>query len=207
MTGPTRTKILCVWIAVFAAMAGCTSVRTTDPPRSATEQFLISTAAGLAVEQLSAEPLRARSVFIDASLLSVIDQGFIVAELRSHLLLAGARLAGKREDAEAVVEVRSGGSGIDRYDLLLGLPALPLGTVASAAGAPSIPITTPELALFKNTRQWGFTSVAIVAYWRDSGEVIATSGPFVGRSMREDWWFFGVGPRSVGNIPTTKPLE
>ena len=192
---------------LLATAGGCTTVRTSDPPRTATEQFLLSTAATMAIEQLSADQLRGRSVFIDSSYLSVIDQSYIVGEVRGHLLMAGAKLATQRDQSEAVVEVRSGGSGIDRYEFLLGIPALPLGTLATAAGMPSVPVTTPEVALFKNTRQWGFTSIAIVAYWRDSGEVIASSGPFVGRSHREDWWFFGLGPKSISNIPTTKPLE
>lgn len=194
-------------IALVGLLGACTTVRTTDPPRTATEQFLISKAATLAIEQLSADALRGRSVFVDTSFLSVIDQAFLNGELRAHLLLAGVKMAGARDQAEAIIEVRSGGSGIDRYEFLLGVPALPIGTLATAAGAPAIPVTTPELALLKNTRQWGFTSVAIVAYWRDSGEVIGSSGPFVGRSNREDWWFLGIGPKSISNIPTTQPLE
>ena len=200
-----RARMLLV--AALAAIGGCTTVRTSDPPRTATEQFMLSTATTLAIEQLSAEPLRGRSVFIDNAYLSVIDQAFIIGELRGYLLMAGAKVTGQRDQAEAIVEVRSGGSGIDRYEFLLGIPALPLGSLASAAGMPAIPLTTPELAIFKNTRQWGFTSVAIVAYWRDTGEVIGSSGPFVGRSHREDWWFLGLGPKSISNIPTTQPLE
>jgi hypothetical protein len=198
-----RTSVL--FLAVLCG--GCTTVRTTDPPRTATEQFLLSTATTLAVEQLSIDALRGRSVYVDSSYLSVIDQAFIIGEIRAHLLMAGAKIAAQRDQAEAVIEVRSGGSGVDRYEFLLGIPALPLGSMASAAGMPAVALTSPELALIKRVRQWGFTGVALVAYWRGTGEVIAASGPFVGRSHREDWWFFGMGPKSISNIPTTEPLE
>ena len=44
---------------------------------------------------------------------------FYVAELRNKLLVAGVRLAEKREKAQIVLEVRSGGIGIDRLTMLL----------------------------------------------------------------------------------------
>jgi len=47
--------------------------------------------------------------------------------------------------------------------------------------------------------------VAYIAYWADSGEVVAASGPFVGRTIRDDYWFFGYGPRTIGNIPPAQP--
>jgi hypothetical protein len=38
----------------------------------------------------------------------------------------------------------------------------------------------------------------------DTGEVIASSGPFVGKTYREDLWILGAGPRTTGNIPPAK---
>jgi hypothetical protein len=37
--------------------------------------------------------------------------------------------------------------------------------------------------------------------------VVHESGPFIGRTTRDDWWVFGFGPRTVGNIPTTDPTD
>jgi hypothetical protein len=111
------------------------------------------------------------------------------------------QLVSKRDDAEIVLEVRSGGLGIDRLEFLLGIPALYLGGTTSTTPTGQLPVATPELALIKSTRQRGFASVAFVAYWTDTGELVATSGPFIGRTFREDYWFFGVGPRTIGNIP------
>jgi hypothetical protein len=65
-------------------------------------------------------------------------------------------------------------------------------------------VATPELAIVKTTRQKGYASIAYIAYWADTGEVIASSGPFVGRTYREDLWIFGAGPRTTGNIAPTK---
>ena len=64
-----------------------------------------------------------------------------------------------------------------------------------------MPVSTPELAILKSTKQRGFASVAIIAYRGNTGELIAQSGPFIGRTVRDDYWIFGLGPRTIGNIP------
>ena len=204
-----RFKLLipCVLFALLGlAGGGCASIRVTDPPRSATEQFLLSESTRKAVDQLSADALRDRSVFVDTSYLISSafpspENLFYVAELRSKLLISGVRLAEKREAAQIVLEVRSGGIGVDRLEYLLGIPSIYVsGALETDAGA-NAPLATPELAIIKNTKQLGFASAAFVAYWRDTGELVASSGPFIGRTLRDDWWFFGFGPRTIGDIP------
>ena len=189
--------------ALAVGTGGCATIRTTDPPRTATEQFLLSGAAARAIEQLSSESLRDRRVFLDTTYLgssqTANEYAFLVGELRAKLLLSGIRLVPKREEAQILVELRSGGLGIDRLEFLLGIPALYLPQASS--GTAGAPVATPELAIIKSTKQRGFASVAYVAYWADTGEVVAHSGPFIGRTVREDWWIFGTGPRTVGNIP------
>lgn len=202
---PFRTLFFLAMLtaALSPGLGGCATVRVTQPTRTATEQFLLSEAAVQAVHQLSADVMRDRSVYVDDRFYHSYDNEFVVGELRAYLLLNGARVVDDRDDAQLVVEPRSAGIGIDRYDYLLGLPqvllpAAPIEGVETGDGT----IILPELALIKRVRQRGFASVALVAYWRDSGEIIASSGPFIGHTERDDWWFFGFGPRSSGNIPT-----
>lgn len=194
---------------------GCATIRVTDPPRTATEQFLLSGAVTRAVEQLSFNELRDRIVWVESNTLvpgqPSQEANFMVAEVRAKLLESGVRLTSRRESAEVILEVRSGGIGIDRLEFLLGIPAAYLGAFTGAAtggaaggGATTPGLATPELAIIKSTKQRGFAGVAIVAYWADSGELLATSGPFIGRTLREDFWIFGTGPRTVGNIPPTE---
>jgi hypothetical protein len=204
-----RGAVLCLGLFLIASSGvGCATIRVTDPTRTATEQFLMSEATRKAVDQLSAEALRDREVFVDTSFLVTSayptpENLFLVAELRNKLLLGGVRLADKRDHAKIVLEVRSGGIGIDRLEYLLGLPAVYLSKDVSGTGTQT-PIATPELAIVKNTKQLGFAGVAFVAYWADTGELVAGSGPFVGKTLREDWWFFGFGPRTIGDIPPTE---
>src|SRR5262245_60438 len=163
--------------AMILVAAGCSQTRVTDPPRTATEQFLLSRAAAEAVGQLSFDVLRGRRVFVDPEYFAASEQAFVLGELRARLLLSGVQIVRDVNEAQVVLEVRSSGVGIDRNDFLLGIP--------------SIGQVTPELSVVRNREQRGIAGVSYVAYWAKTGEVVAASGPFISRSFRDDWWFFG----------------
>lgn len=189
-------------------LGACTStIRVTDPPRTATEQFLLSQAAARAVEQLSMDGLRGRRVFVDAEYFAASELSFVLGELRARMLMGGVQLMPDRDRAQIIVEVRSGGVGIDKEDFLLGIPSIIVNAGSDDSTATSTPLATPELAIVKNINQVGVASVAFIAYWKDTGEVVTTSGPYIGRTLRDDWWFFGFGPRTIGNIAPVEPEE
>jgi len=177
----------------------------------------MTAAAQSAVNQLSVDALRDRTVFIDTSWLVPTTQPtapfaglqqtiaqqpgleylFLIGELRAKLLKSGVRLMPTKDRAEVVLEVRSGALSVNRLEFLLGVPA----TAIPAAATSGIPVTTPDISILKSTKQYGWASVAYVAYWANTGELLAISGPFVGRTAREDYWILGTGPRTIGNIP------
>jgi uncharacterized protein DUF6655 len=198
-----RSLFLVLFFGLVGIINGCANIRVTDPQRTATEQFLLSVAAVEAVKPLSFEVLHGRKAYIDSAFFAPAEKEFVLGELRAKLLESGVHLLPAREKAEIVIEVRSGGVGIDRYESLLGIPALmaPSAATSAASGTPMATLITPELAISKKIRQVGFASIAYVAYWADSGEIVASSEPSIGKTYREDWWFLGFGPRSVGNIP------
>src|SRR5438067_1584790 len=85
-----RGATFCLLAAVLWLSRGCATIRVTDPTRTATEQFLLSEATRRAVEQLSAEALRDREVYVDTSYLVTSayptpENLFLVAELRNKL--------------------------------------------------------------------------------------------------------------------------
>lgn len=196
---------------------GCASIRVTDPPRTASEEFLLSGAAQKAVDQLTVDALRDRLVWIETGYListtQPFDRSFLVGEvrqpsfedvyliaaMRAKLLQSGVRLAKRRDQAQIVVEMRSGGLSIDRIEFLLGIPSTAVPSYNNAVS--TIAVATPELSILKSTKQHGFASVAYVAYWADTGELLTASGPYVGRTIREDYWILGTGPRTIGDIP------
>ena len=196
---------------------GCTTIRVTDPPAAADMQFLMTGAAEEAVRQLSVDALRDRTVFVDTSWLipttsptapdptleatftkqPSLEHLFLIGELRAKLLKSGVRLVANRSQAQVVLEVRSGALSVNRLEFLLGISSTVLPTAAVAG----VNVAVPEVSILKMTKQNGWASVAIVAYWKDSGELLAVSGPFIGHTRRQDIWIFGTGPRTVGTIP------
>jgi hypothetical protein len=159
---------------------------------------LLSKAAQDAIDGLSFESIHGRTVFLDAVNFSPAEKDFVLSEFRAKLLNSGVNITMDKEQAEIVVDVRSGGVGIDRYESLLGIPSFAPPVSALTGG---VSIVTPELAITKKIRQAGFASISYVAYWIDTGEIVASSGPAVGKSNREDWWLLGFGPSTIGDIP------
>ncbi len=200
-----RPLLIAVGLTV-ASLAGCATLRVTDPSRTADEQFLQSEATRKAIAQLSFVPLRDRRVYVDSTYLfdgnfPNAEQSFLLGELRNRMLIEGVTLANSFDEAEIVVECRSGAIGVNRSEFLLGFPGVNAEIGRLNAGNVEAPVILPELAIVKNRRQNGFASVSITAYWRDTGDLVASSGPFVGRTERTDYWFFGIGPQTTGNIP------
>ncbi len=99
-----------------------------------------------------------------------------------------------------VVELRSGGLSIDRIEFLLGIPSTAVPTSYNNT-INQVAVATPELSILKSTKQHGFASVAYVAYWADTGELLTASGPYIGRTSREDYWILGTGPRHHRRYP------
>ena len=195
-------------LVLLALVPGCATLRVSDPPRTADEQFLQSEAIRQAVSQLSFAALRDRRVYVDAAYLfdgnfPSNEQSFMLGELRNRMLIEGVAVATTYGEADIILEVRSGGIGVNREEYVLGVTgqSLPVGSVE--AGSLDIPIVLPEFAIVKNLDQRGFAAVSITAYWRTTGELVASSGPFVGRTNRTDFWFFGLKLRANGDIATT----
>ncbi len=180
---------------------GCSSLRITQPPETADEQFLLSQAASQAVANISVANLRDRLVYVSLRFMNpkTPEEKFLEADLRSHLLKGGVRLANNRQKADIVMEVRCGALGINQESLLIGVPAIAFGAYNSGSSF-NLPVVLPQISLLQNTKQQGYASVAYVAYWKKTGEIVASSGPFVGRTYRNDWWIFGFGPETSGNI-------
>lgn len=218
---PSRLFRVLVLGWLVAASGGCATLRVTDPAQTADEQFLMTEAAIKAVAQLSFDALRGRSVWVvseyafstsrpfDQSFLTnqvrepQFQNAFLIGEIRSRLLQAGARLAASREQADVIFEVRTGALSINRVDFLLGIPASYIGSGNGNNTFNELIVATPELDLFKSVKQQGYSSVSFVAFWKDTGELLATSGPVVGRTYRNDYFIFGYALPPVGNIPPT----
>lgn len=92
-----------------------------------------------------------------------------------------------RDQAEVVVEIRSGALSTNESDTLVGIPSF------------SIPVPlagdfeTPELAVLKQNQRRGIAKIAFTAYWTATGALADRSEPVIGISGFDDWKFLGLG--------------
>lgn len=185
-------------LLLVTVFGGCGTTKWTETKRTATEQLLISDAMDQAVSRLDFHLLAGKSVYLDDTYLKdVVDSTYLVSSLRQQLLAHGAILKPKREEADYIVEVRSGAVGTDMHSMLIGVPQLNLPATIATAGLPS---SFPEIPLVKRTKQTAVTKILLFAYNRETGRPLWQSGRVLARSDAQDVWFFGAGPFQRGSI-------
>src|SRR5215475_6107863 len=95
--------------AVLLLLLGaCTVARESNPPRTATEEMLISTAIDRAVEGLKLDIPKGTSVYVDSSNFDGYDSKYAVASVAERLLVLGGRLETDRAKADTVVALQAG---------------------------------------------------------------------------------------------------
>ena len=157
------------------ALSGCTTMRESAPQRTAREQLLISTAADRAAEKLNLKIPTGTKLFVDPQFVEGTDSKYAVAAVRDRLLRNGAQLVEKREQAEAVVEVRAGALSMDERQMLVGIPSWDV-PVPLAGGA----FKVPEVALYAEKERVGVAKLAATSYAAADGKLIDSTGPQFG---------------------------
>ena len=169
-------------IALIAVgLAACSTVRATNPPRTATEELLISTAADRAADRLAPAIALGTKVFVDATLFDGTDVKYATAAVRDRLLKLGAYLVPDRKHADMVVELRAGALGIDEHSFLVGIPSF--GVPVPLAGTLQI----PEFALYKRAVRKGIAKFAVTGYDAKSGALRDSAAAQYGLSHYKDW--------------------
>jgi hypothetical protein len=170
MTRLTRAAVI-----LIVALSGCTTTVQTNPPRSAMEELLISTAADRAAMQLAVRIPKDSKVFVDATNFDGTDSKYAIAAIHDSLLKQGAHLVGDKKDAQTVVEIRAGALSTDQKEFLIGIPQFNLPVPLASA-----PLTFPEIALYKSADQKGVAKLGIVDYDAKTGTLIASQEPQYG---------------------------
>jgi hypothetical protein len=193
-------RLLTLGATVFAG--ACTTVTVTEPPETATEQLLITTAIDNAVANMNIAIPAGTRIFVDTSYFDgvgrdqkVLFPKYAMAAIREKLLRSGALLAANRQSADMIVEARTGGQSVDHNSLFIGIPSISIPVPPTF-----YPVTTPELAFFKRDRQTGIAKLAIVAYRQDSGAYAASSGSSVGSSNHTETTILLVFDRITSDI-------
>ena len=183
------------WLApllLIACAVGCATSRATDTARTGVEQLLISNAVDQALAKVDFSPLAGRGVFLQDKYMEGIDKNYVVASIRHRILNTGARLVEKEEEADIVVEIRSGGIGTDRVESFVGSPqfAVPL----------PMPLQFPEVRLIDTKTQIGSAKIALVAYDAKTRQAVGAGGITMARSYDVNRFYFGAGPFNTGTV-------
>lgn len=189
---------LAVVLPCLIVVLGCGTTKWTDTRRTATEQVLLSDAMDRAISQLDFRALAGKTVYLDSTYIKgAIDGEYLISAMRQHMLASGCVLRDKKDEADYIVEVRTGAIGTDRHELLFGVPATELPSVLPLAG---VPRAVPEMPLLKRTEQRGVARIAVFAYNSTTGRPVWQSGTIPVESNARDLWVLGAGPFQRGTI-------
>lgn len=169
------TIILCL------VLAACSTQRSTEPQRTATEQMLFSAAAERAADKLAFNMQEGTKVFVDATYAEGTDSKYLIGSIRDRVLRRGGQMVDDKAKADIVIEPRIGAMSVDRDKFLFGIPDF--GVPVPLAG----PVQFPEIALFKRETQQGVIKVAATSYDAKTGALIQSLDPVYGFSHRKEW--------------------
>jgi hypothetical protein len=186
---------------------GCVNkLRMTEPTRSLGEQLLVSTSIDRSLSELDAEAigrLKGFKVFISSEYLKTLDQEYLVGSLRDLFLSNGVLVVDAAEEAQMIVEVRSGANSLDSSTATLGIAedqALP----NPVTGAP---VALPEISFFKRENNFAVSKVALVAYQAKSREHIFSSGTLLGGAYDRHFQFLGMIRLRFTDVPELRAIK
>jgi len=188
-------NLLCVFL--ITQLCGCFSARISEPPRTAIEQLLLSTAADNAMRDVDLSWLRGRKIYVEEKYFDGIDKGYAISLIRDYLSRAGALLKKTDDKADVIVEIRNGGLGMNTSESLIGIPALAIPVPLSGA------LQIPELALYKSQKADSIGKFALFAYFRDTGEHLESQAPVSGYAHFRLYKILGVSWRKT-DVPQLK---
>ena len=168
-------------VLLLLALGACSTLRESEPGRTATEQLIFSTAIDRVCDQLALDLPAGSKVFVDATFVEGTDSKYLVASLRDRILRHGGNLVTARDQADLVFEPRVGALSIDRKKTLFGIPAIPIPIPLAGE------FTLPELALYKRDRRQGVVKLALTSYDAKTGALRDSQEPSYAFSHQTEW--------------------
>jgi hypothetical protein len=181
---------LVAWCGLFGLLAGCSATKQSNTARTAREQLLISNAIDQALSKVDFTALKGQKVFLEEKYLECTDKGYLVSSIRHRAMYNGAHLVAKPEDADVVLELRSGGVGTDMADSYVGIPEIVLPGM----------MTLPQVKFITRTNQSAVAKIGLVAYDAKTQEILGNGGVSSALSDDNNWFVLGMGPYQNGTL-------
>lgn len=177
-----------VWCLLFCC--GCSTLKTTNTARSSTEQMLVSNAVDQALDKIDFRSFNGHTVFLEEKYVDCVDKAYVIGSIRHRLLQVGSRLVDKVDDAEVVVEPRSGSVGTTNSETYVGIPEITLPGM----------LTLPEVRIATRSQQVGVAKIGIAAYDRKTRNALGVGGLTLAKSDDSNLSVFGIGPFQSGTV-------
>ncbi|HEX2889052.1 DUF6655 family protein [Vineibacter terrae] len=159
-----------ILLILITGIAGCSSVKSSAPSKTAADQMLTSTAADQAADML-AHALRVKGLaFVDTTYFDLEDGKYAISAIRYALLRTGVRLTDDRPKAESIVEIRVGALSTNEKEFFVGVPNP--RSLDSANPAP--------IVLYRSNTREAVAKLAAFVYDARSGALISGTEPVHG---------------------------
>jgi len=175
-------------LTTVVCVTGCASTATSNTARTAKEQMLLSNAVDQSLDKVDFTPLYDQKVFLEEKYLECVDKPYVTASIRHRIMRAGGLLTASADDADIIMEARSGGVGTDTSESFLGTPEIALPGM----------LTIPEIRLAEKKSQYGYAKIGMVIYDAKSRKVLGDGGLSMAQSDDHNWYVAGVGPFQDG---------
>jgi len=184
------SRLLLLTCGVCVLTAGCSATKQSNTARTAREQLLISNAVDQALQKIDFAAMNGQKIFLEEKYLECTDKGYLVSSIRHRVMYNGGHIVGKPEDADVVVELRSGGVGTDMADSYLGIPEIVLPGM----------LTLPQVRFVNRTNQTAVAKVGLVAYDAKTQEILGSGGVTSAQADDNNWFVMGLGPYQNGTL-------
>jgi hypothetical protein len=179
-----------MFVLAAASLCGCASMKTSNTARTGMEQLLISNAVDQSLDSVDFTSFRGSAVYLEEKYLDCVDKAYVLASLRHRLLREHARIVTKPDEADVVLEIRSGGVGTDNAESFVGIPEIVLPGM----------LTLPEVRFITRSRQRGTAKLGLVAYDAKSMHVLGEGGVSLAQSDDSKTYVLGMGPWQNGSV-------
>ncbi len=176
-----KLKTLILSLIILIIMSACSSThKNTQSLRTAVEQLLISEAVITSLPQKAETPLPippGSKVAINTSGIS-LDQHIVRQAVSGWLGQHGYLVQDDKDAATYEVSVMVESLGTEYADTFFGIPPIQGGL---------LPISTPELAIYKAQYQTGYVKFHFDLFELPSGRFVQTTSPFIAEKYYNDY--------------------
>lgn len=198
-----RTRLITLSVVLFILMSACsTTQKTTHSSRTAIEQLLHSEAILKSLTQQKQDDLpipHGAKVTVSTAGLSA-DNSF-VGDVVSGWLGSQGFLLESPGHAQYRIHIVVSALGTEFDETFFGIPPV---------SGSFIPISIPELSLYKSQNQLGYSNFYLNIFEHPSGRLVHTSPPYIAQTFYNDYtvlFLFTINKTNLRHAPKSKSFS